>query len=345
MVRKATIKDIAREAGISITAVSLALNHRPGVSEKTRGEVFKIAKKLDYHPNFSAKSLIGKGSSALALIVESITDPFYAELAQAAEEKASESGFSILIYNTGGDLEKEKRCIDDLRTRAVDGLLISTVTINGQSIRPLLEDRFPFVCVNRFPLDPSIQDKIDYVALDNFSCGFQGIKHLYRLGHDRIALITGTPGVATAFLRRKGSMQALKDLGVDKNPLVVECNFLRQKAHKETLRLLAMKEHQTAFFCQDDIMAIGVREALLSSNLRIPEDVALMGINDIDIASVSGIDLTTIRQNVYQMGITATEILINKIGKKGGEMVNQVIINSELVIRKTCGYHLRGYVR
>jgi LacI family transcriptional regulator len=346
MLHKPTIKDIAKAAKASITAVSLALNNRPGVSDKTRERIARIAKRLDYHPNLSAMTLIGKGSKTLALVIESVTDPFYAELAQGAEEKASALGYSILIYNTGGSLDKEKQCITDLRARGVDGLIISTVTMNDPIIRPLLEERFPFVCINRFPLDPSIQDKTDYVALDNYSCGYLGIEHLYRLGHDRIAVIAGTYSAATSSLRLKGSMQAMDDFGIVHNPKsVVECNFLRDKAHEAAIRLIALKEHPTAFFCQDDIMAIGVREAILNSKLKIPEDIALMGMNDIYFASLAGVNLTTIKQNISQMGITGAEILISKIEKKGTEMVNRVIINSELIIRKTCGYHLKGYVR
>jgi LacI family transcriptional regulator len=333
-------------AKTSVAAVSLALNNRPGVSEKTRQKILKIAGKLEYRPNYPAKSLIGKGSNTLALIIENITDPFYAELALGTEEKASERGYSVLIYNTGGSLSKEKDCIDNLRARGVDGVILSTITMDDPNIRPLIDDRFPFICVNRFSMDRALRNKIDCVVLDNYACGYQGIEHLYRLGHDRIALITGTSGVATTFMRTKGSMQAMEDYGLVKNPkLTAECGFLREKAYEAAKRLLPMKEHPTAFCCQDDNMAIGVREAVLGEKLRIPEDVALMGMNDIEVASLAGVDLTTIRQNIYQMGITGTEILINRIERAGSDMVNQVIINSELVIRKSCGFSLKGYVR
>jgi LacI family transcriptional regulator len=346
MKRKPTIKDIAHLAKVSTTAVSMALNNLNGVSEKTRTKILKIAKKLEYRPNYLAKSLIGKRSNTIALIIENITDPFYAELALGTEEKASQLGYSVLVYNTGGSLSKEKDCIDNLRARGVDGVILSTITMDDPHIKPLLEDRFPFVCVNRFSMDRTLRTKIDCVVLDNYSCGYQGIEHLYRLGHDRIALITGTPTAGTAFMRTKGSMQAMEDYGLAKHPkLVVECNFLRENANRATKRLLAAKSSPTAFFCQDDNMAIGVREAVLGNNLRIPEDVALMGMNDIEVASLTGVDLTTIRQNIYQMGSTGTEILIHRIEGEKSDMVSQVIINSELVIRKSCGHYLTGYVR
>jgi LacI family transcriptional regulator len=346
MARRATIKDIARIAKTSAAAVSLAMNNRPGLSEKTRQRILKIAGKLEYRPNYPAKSLIGKGSNSIALVIENITDPFYAELALGTEEKASERGYSVLIYNTGGSLSKETDCIDNLRARGVDGVILSTTPMDGPNIKPLLDDRFPFVCVNRYTTDRALRNKIDCVVLDNYSCGYQGIEHLYRLGHDSIALIKGTATAATAFMRTKGSIQAMDDYGLVKYPkLQVECGFSKEKAYEATKHLLTMKERPTAFFCQDDNMAIGVREAILSENLKIPEDVALMGMNDIQVASLAGVDLTTIRQNIHQMGTTGTEILINRIERAGSDMVNQAIINSELVIRKSCGFSLKGYVR
>lgn len=346
MKRRATIKDIARMAHTSATAVSMALNNRPGLSEKTRQRILKIAKKIEYRPNYFAKSLIGKPSDTLALMVENITDPFYAELALGTEEKAAELGYSVLIYNTGGSLNKEKDCLDNLRARGVDGAILSTVTMDDPNIGQLIEERFPFVCVNRFSLDRALRNRIDYVILDNYSCGYQGIEHLYRLGHDRIALITGALSAATALMRTKGSVQAMEDYGLPKNSaLVVECDFLRENAFRAARQLLAMEKPPTAFFCQDDIMAIGVREAVLGADLQIPKQIALIGMNDIEMASLTGVELTTIRQNIYQMGVAGAEVLIKRIQRTGSDMVNQVIINSELVIRKSCGFNLTGYVR
>lgn len=346
MKRKATIKDIALIAKISPTAVSMALNNRSGVSAKTRKRVLKIAEKLKYQPSYVAKTLIGKRSNTIALVIENIADPFYAELALGIEERAAELGYSVLIYNTGVNQEKEKSCIDNLRARGVDGVIISTATIDDPNIKPLIEDHFPFVLVNRLSLDPPLINKMDYVVLDNFSCGYKGIEHFYRLGHGRIAIIAGALNVSTAFLRTKGSMKAIKDFGLHEDPkLVVECSYVRQNAYKATKRLIANKNHPTAFFAQDDNMAIGVREAILSEKLRIPEDVSLIGVDNIQMTSLMGVDLTTITQNIHQMGTTGTETLINKIEGGGSHMVNQVIMEPKLVLRKSCGFHQKGYVR
>lgn len=346
MKSKSTIKDIAKIAKVSATAVSRALNYRSGVSEKTRQKILNIAKKLDYQPNYVAKSLVSNRSYTIGLIVNNIADPFYPELALGIEEKANEFGYSLLLSNTNRSLEAEKRSLDMLRAKGIDGVIITTVTIDDPNIMPLVEDRFPFVLINRYCTDPYLENKTDYVVLDNYACGYKGVKHFYRLGHNRIALITGEMNTSTAMMRTKGAMQALKDHGMDlDSKLVVESGYVREKAYNAAKRLLAIKNRPTAFFAQDDYMALGVREAVLNEGLSIPEEVALMGVDDIEMASLTGVDLTTISQKKYEMGVMGVQILINKIKNATPHMVNKVVLEANLIRRKSCGYHLRGYTR
>jgi LacI family transcriptional regulator len=346
MKHKTTIKDIARMAKVSATAVSMALNDRPGVSKKTRHKILKLAKKLEYQPNYVAKSLISKRSYTIGLILNNIADPFYPELALGIEKKANELDYSLLLCNTDGSLEKEKKSLDMLRAKGVDGVILATVTIDDPHIKLLIEDQFPFVLVNRFSMDSELKNKMDYVVLDNYACGYKGVKHFYRLGHDRIAIIAGAFNTSTATARTKGAMQALKDHGMDTDSkLVVECGYVRENAYNTAKRFFNMKNRPSAFFAQDDHMALGVREAVLSEGLRIPEDIALMGVDDIEMASLTGVDLTTISQNKYEMGVIGVEILINKIEKTTPDMVNKIVLEPKIVKRKSCGYHLHGYVR
>jgi LacI family transcriptional regulator len=343
---KSTIKDIAKIAKVSATAVSRALNYRSGVSEKTRQKILNIAKKLDYQPNYVAKSLVSNRSYTIGLIVNNIADPFYPELARGIEEKANEFGYSLLLSNTNRSLDAENRSLDMLRAKGIDGVIITTVTIDDPNIMPLVDDRFPFVLINRYCTDLYLENKTDYVVLDNYACGYKSVKHFYRLGHNRLALITGEMNTSTAMMRTKGAMQAIKDHGMDLDAkLVVECGYTREKAYKAAKRLLAMKKRPTAFFAQDDYMALGVREAVLNEGWSIPEDVALIGVDDIEMASLTGVDLTTISQKKYEMGAMAVQILINKIKNATPHMVNKIVLEANLIIRKSCGYHLRGYTR
>ncbi|MCJ7808784.1 MAG: substrate-binding domain-containing protein, partial [Desulfobulbaceae bacterium] len=295
---------------------------------------------------YAAKTLIGMRSNTIALVIQNIADQFYAELALAVERKASELGYNTLIYNTGSSSEKEKECIDNLRARGVDGVILSTVTRDDPNVQILIEDRFPFVLINRLSMDPTLANKMDFVVLDNFACGYNGIEHLYRLGHDRIAIIAGALDVSTAFLRTKGSKKALKDFGLGSDSaLLMECDYVRENAYRATKKLLAKENAPTAFFAQDDNMAIGVREAILSEQLQIPENIALMGVDNIKMTSLTGVEITTVTQNIYQMGTTGVETLTKKIEGEGSDMVNQVIMEPRIIIRKSCGFQPKGYVR
>jgi LacI family transcriptional regulator, galactose operon repressor len=346
MNRKVTIKDIAKIAKVSTTAVSMALNDRPGVSDKTRRRIIKIAEQHDYQPNFAAKSLISNRSYTIGLIVNNIADPFYPEIAKGIEEKANELGYSLLLCNTNRSLKGEKRSLNTLRAKSVDGVILTTVTVDDPHINPLIEERFPFVLINRLSMDPELENKMDYVVLDNHACGYTAVKHLYRLGHDRIAVITGALNTSTGMMRTRGATRAMKDFGMDlDDDMVVECGYIRENAYEAAHRLLEIKNPPTAFFAQDDHMALGVREAVISKGLKIPEDIALMGVDDIDTASLTGVDLTTISQKKYAMGVMGVEILINKIEKNRSGMVNKIVLEAELIRRRSCGFHLQGYIR
>ena len=324
----------------------MAINNRPGVSKKKRNQILRIAKDLNYKPNYVAKSLISKRSNTIGLIVTNIADPFYPELAKGIEEKANESGYNLLLCNTNRSLEAEKQSIDMLQSRGVDGIILTTVTKNDPHIKALADERFPFVLINRLSLEPCLANKMDYVVIDNFTGGYVGAEHFYKLGHDRIAIIAGASNTSTAIQRTEGAMKAFTDYGLLPDPaLLAECGYMRKPAFQAAKQLLAMKNPPTAFFAQDDNMAIGVREAVLESGLRIPEDIALIGFDDIDMASLTGVELTTISQTKYEMGVMGVKILVDKIEKVTPNMVNKVVLEAKLIIRKTCGYHLYGYQR
>jgi len=346
MKNRVTIKDIAKVANVSATAVSMALNNRPGVSAQTRRKIIGISKQLGYRPNFIAKSLISRHSYTIGFILNSITDPFFPELAKGIEEYANQLGYNLLLCNTKRDLEAEKKSIDMLRSKGVDGIILSTVLKDAPNILPLIEDDFPFVLINRHSMDPDLKNKTNYVVLDNFRGGYMGMEHLYRLGHDRIAIITGDVNASTAILRTKGSIKAISDYGakVDRE-LIVDGRYQRHVAYEVAKKLIAMEAPPTAYFAQDDYMAMGIREALFEEGLRIPEDIALMGFDDTEIASFAGIDLTTISQKKYEMGTMGAKILIEKIEKTSSGVVSQLILEAGLIIRKSCGHYQRGYVR
>ncbi|MBF0529003.1 MAG: substrate-binding domain-containing protein, partial [Deltaproteobacteria bacterium] len=204
----------------------------------------------------------------------------------------------------------------------------------------------PFIVVNRTPLTLPEIEKIDSVIIDSYAGGYRALEHLYRLGHDRIAVIAGSMKTSTAQERTRGGQQALKDLGLKPSSrYFYECDYSWKKASAAAKRLLELDPRPTAVFAHDDSMALAVREVILSENLRIPEDIALVGFDDIEFANLKGIELTTISQKKYEMGTVATQILVNKIENRTVNMVNKVVLEAGLIIRRTCGYQLTGYLR
>jgi LacI family transcriptional regulator len=340
MEKKPTVKDIAELAGVSATAVSMALKNNPRISEKTRERILAIAKKLHYRPNYAARSLIGGQSHTIGLVITSIINPFYPELAKGIEDKAMESGYNIILCSTNYDPRLQDYFIDILRSKGVDGIIFSSVGVSDPHVKRLVDEGFPFVLVNRRVLDPSLEDRIDYVVLDNFAGGYMAAEHILNLGHRRIAVVAGSFSASTARERIEGTKKALADRGLElDNELIAECDFSKEKAYEATGRLLSLTSPPTAILAQNDFMALGVRDAVLERGLGIPSDVALVGFDDIEAASIRGVEITTINQKKYEMGALAVEILTAKIeNRDNGASVKHVVLKPEIIIRKSCGY-------
>ncbi len=342
MNKKPTIKDIARAANVSTTAVSLALNNRPRIGPETRERILGIARGLNYRPNIVARSLVSRRSQTIGLIITTILNPFYPELAKGIEDKARERGYSIILCSTNEDLELEKYQVENLRSKGVDGIIFSSVKTKDPNIDSLYEERFPFILVNRRIHDPSLDKKIDYVVLDNASGAYQAMEHLYNLGHRRIGILAGPLNTSTAAERTEGARKFLRKSRIGWDPrLLVVCHYSKEKAYEATGRLLSQKHRPTAIFAENDYMALGARDAILDAGLKLPEDVALLGFDDIAESALKGVEITTISQKKYDMGTLAVGVLIDKIEKGSLRMANQIILEPELVIRASCGYRLR----
>ncbi len=344
MTKKPTIKDIAKIAKVSNTAVSMALRGHTRISQETRQKILRIAKRLDYQPNFIARSLVIKKTNTIGLIITSILNPFYPELAKGIEDKAMELGYNIILCSTNYDLRLEKYFINILRSKGVDGIIFSSVEARDPNIRPLIKDHFPFILVNRRIHNPSLNKKIDYIVFDNFLGGYMAVEHLYQLGHRRIGIIAGDLKTSTAIERLEGAKNFFKKVGLTfEDRLMIDCSFSKELAYQGTKKFLSMKNPPTAISAQNDYMALGVREAILDSGLKIPEEMAFIGFDNISISALKGIEMTTIGQKKYEMGTLAVEVLVEKIEKRSPRAVTQITLEPEIIIRNSCSHRLCGY--
>ncbi len=339
MKRQFTIKDIARIAKVSAPAVSMALRGHPRISQKTRERILRIAKTLNYQTNFVARSLVVRRTNTIGLIITSILNPFYPELAKGIQDKATELGYNIILCSTSYNLKLEKYFIQMLRGKGVDGIIFTSVETRDPNIKPLVDDQFPFILVNRRVHSRLLENKTDYITMDNVSGGFMAVEHLYNLGHRRIGIIAGDLKATTAIERLRGTKAFFQQVALNhEEDLLIEAFFSKERAYEAASRLMSLKRPPTAIFAQNDHMGLGAREAILGLGLRIPGDVALIGFDNISASGLAGVDMTTIGQKKYEMGAMAVELLVRKIDTKDFNRANHILLEPELIIRKSCGW-------
>jgi LacI family transcriptional regulator len=345
MKKKVTIKEIARMASVSHTTVSRALNDKSRIRNETKEKILSIARELNYQPNFIARSLVMKRTKTLGLVITTIANPFYTELALGIEATARELGYTIILSFTHSDLSIEKQSINMLRSKGVDGIIFSSAHIDDPNIVELAEEGFPIILVNRKTYHPIIKEKVDYVGVDNILGGFLAVEHLVRLGHKRIGVIGGSSESSVGFERLEGGKRALEAYNLEKvDDYFLEGDFLKESGYQGGKRFLKMAEPPTAIFATNDYMALGVYQAMIEEGVRVPEDMALIGFNDIEFSAMKGVELTTIGQKKFEMGPLAVKTLVEKIeGREPQPFTEEIFLQPELIVRKTCGFHLKGY--
>ena len=344
MTEKITIKDIARIAKVSHTTVSRALNNQSRIRNDTKERILSIAKELNYRPNFVSRSLVMRRSKTLGLVITTIANPFYTELAKGIEATSRRLGYNIILCSTQSDLGTEKLYIDMLRSKGVDGIIFTSAHMGDPNIIELAEEGFPIVLVNRRTYHSTVREKVDYVGVDNIQGGFLAVEHLIKLGHCRIGIIGGSSESSVGFERIEGGKKALAAYDLkQKDDYFLEGDFLKESGYRGGISFVRMAEPPTAIFAANDYMALGAYQAVIEEGTRVPEDMAIVGFNDIEFTAMKGIELTTIGQKKYEMGSLSVETLVEKIeGRKVGPS-KEVILKPELIIRRTCGFYLRSY--
>ncbi|AEG15214.1 LacI family transcriptional regulator [Desulfofundulus sp. TPOSR] len=334
-----TIKDIARKAGVSYATVSRALNNRPEVSEKTRREIQRLAAEMGYKPNAIARGLVTRETLTLGLVIPDITNPFFPEVARGVEEAASEAGYSVFLCNTNWDVDKERTYIELLEEKRVDGLILASVTEDEGYLAELLSRKTPVVLINR------ILDQVDtnYVAIDNVKGAQQAVEHLISLGHRRIAYVGGLEHVESTTERLHGYRLALAINNIPfEEELVRYGSFKKESGYENALSLLSLPEPPTAIFAANDILALGVIQAIKERGLKVPENVAVVGFDDIPFAAYAEVNLTTVAQPKYTMGEMAAKILIDEIRKGPSPEKKHIVLPPTLVIRASSGGRREG---
>ncbi|MFC0187086.1 LacI family DNA-binding transcriptional regulator [Fictibacillus aquaticus] len=330
-----TIKDIAKKANVSVTTVSRALNGYSDVNEKTRQKIIEIAKELNYSPNTLARGLVMKKSKTLGMLVSgmnraSTKDNFTFEVLSGVNELVSEKDYDLVLFSTTTTKQREKTYSQLCRERRVDGAILQGMKIDDPYLKEVIESDIPCVLVD-IPIE---SDSVGYVTTDNVLGAKKAVQHLIESGHKNIAMINGHDQAYVSIKRLEGYRQALEEAGLEyKEEYVVNGEFTEATAETEAMELLQKHPEITAIFSASDLMALGIMKAARTLNIRIPEDLSIVGYDNILLSSYTTPALTTIAQDKFQLGYRAAELLINML--EGTVDSHVCILKTELIIRET----------
>lgn len=324
-----TIVDIAKEVGVSYTTVSRALNNKKGVSDEVRKKIIKVADEMGYQPNRLARGLVSNSTKTIGLIIPDIMNPFFPEVARGLEDAASENGYTVFLTNSNWDVEKEKQCIESMVKNQVDGIIINPNSFANLELLKKLKTPVVF-------LNTKVEgEEVSYIGIDNIIGAKLATQHLIDCGYQKIAYIGGTLKSYSNIKRLEGYKSTLEanDMELNKK-LIVNGKFESDYAYKATKKLLASDTPPDAVFAANDVIALGVLEAVDEAGLNIPEEFGIIGFDDIEETRLHRVNLSTMSLPKYFMGKKAFELLLDALKEEYLNLA-QYKIKPKLVKRNT----------
>lgn len=340
--KNATLDDVAKHAGVSRATVSRVVNNYPHISERVRQQVLKTIEEMGYNPHMAARWLASNRTGNIGFVIPNslhifFSDPYFPQLITGIAHACSENDYilSLFIFHTP---ELEEQMIPRLtRGGLVDGIIVQSTETEDTTLLKFSEGKVPFVVVGR----PLNLPQANYIDVDNVTGAYNAVAHLLRLGHRRIGTITGPSNTAVGQDRLKGYRQALLDRGISpQENWVAFGDFTEQGGFYAAQRLLRTNPDLSALFVASDVMATGAMRSIREAGRNIPDDIAIVGYDDLPPAQQAVPPLTTIRQPIQQLGRNAVEILLDII-EHGVTPPRQIILSTELVIRQSCSAALQ----
>jgi LacI family transcriptional regulator len=327
-----TIKDIAKQAGVSYATVSRALNNHPEINIDTRKKIMRIAEEYGYQPNAIAQGLVKKETNTIGLIIPDITNPFYPEVARGIEDAANETGYTLFLCNTNWKQQREENYLNVLRQKQVDGVIIAPASEKPEHLKKVIAHGAKnMVFISRVNLG-----NVTSVLIDNVRGGRMAVEHLISKGYRKIAFVGGLNDISSNRERFQGYREALEIAGIKLNQAyIVGGDFKRESGHQATKWLLQLESRPDAIFAANDLLALGAIQALREQGLRIPEDMAVIGFDDIEFASLPEIQLTSVTQPKYDMGKLALQTLMMQMKGDGRIVAKKIMLEPDLICRKT----------
>lgn len=329
------IIDVARRAGVSSATVSRVLSNKPHVRPEMQERVWEAVEELGYRPNRVARSLRVQKSNTIGLIISDIQNPFFTSIVRAVEDTAQKEGFSIFLCNSDENPEKEKMYLNLMHDEHVAGIIVSPTRETEGPYESLLDNGVPIVTLDRRITGA----KTDTVLINNVDAASQLVTHLISDGHCRVGAVVGPSDITTGRERLEGYVQALKQHDLEVLPeLIIQVLHKEKEGFEATTKLLALPQPPDAIFAGNNLLAVGALKAIRAQGLRIPDDVALASFDEMTWTSLIEPGLTVVRQPTYDLGRTATELLLQRL-KEPERTPREVVLKGELVIRGSCGHH------
>jgi LacI family transcriptional regulator len=327
-----TIREVANLAGVAPITASRVINDTGYASEDVRQRVKQAAEQLNYVPNILARSLKSKRTHTLALVITDITNPFWTTVARGVEDAASEKGYNVIFCNTDESAQKQKAYLQTLIQKQVDGVLLVPASSEENPIEFLRQQNVQVVL-----LDRSLPNtKVDVIRCDSKDGAYQLVKLLIKIGHRNIAILRGPRGVSSAEDRMSGYQLALQETGLEtNNQLIFSGEFSVESGYQMTKKLLSMSPRPTAMFASNNFIAIGALKALHDANISVPEEMSVVGFDDLPLAIVVDPFLTVADQPAYEMGRLATQRLLEHLDGEVIDEIKETILPVLIIERKS----------
>lgn len=329
---KVTIIDVAAEANVSYGTVSRVINHDVHVKQETRDRVLQTMVRLGYVANRQARSLAGGRTNNIGVLIPDLGTGYIGEIIRGIDAELGLSDLDLILYTTHRTASKEANYVTNLATGMVDGLILVLPRSPADFIGILTKQNFPFILIDHQGIGPDCPA----VGAANWQGGFTATEYLIKLGHQRIGFITGWMDLGCALDRLDGYRSALRTNHIPDAPeLIYEGTFFQPDGFTGASILLDLPNPPTAIFASNDVMAMGVMDAIRHRGLRVPDDVSVIGFDDIPQASLIRPALTTVRQPLEKMGRVATQMLLELLNKSQ-KKIGRIELPTELIIRDSC---------
>lgn len=328
-----TIKQVAERAGVSIATVSRVLTGSDGVSDELKARVREAAQTLDYHPNRNARHLRVRVARTVGLVISDIQNPFFTSVVRGIEDMLQRADYTLLFGNTDENHEREQLYLATLRAEGVAGIIFAPSSDEVEEYAPLVDAHVPLVAIDRVPAGL----RVDSVQVANRHGAAAAVSHLIGLGHRRIGFIGGPRHLSTASERRAGYLEALEAVGISPAEALIEHGDFRQSGGYAAMQaLLQRAEAPTAVFVVNNLMTLGALEAIHAHGLRIPDEIAVVGFDDMAWATSLQPPLTAVAQPTYEMGAAAARLLLARLAQPE-RPAEHLVLETRLMVRASCG--------